>query len=540
MARGGEVSGKVTDFRVLTRALGGSPLARLAMDGEAPSAWYTSPPTSADEWRARMDEVRSEFAGRAWLGTLDAAFAASGAARERLRRVADGAGVVVTTGQQPGLFGGPIYTWSKALSALALADALEQTTGIPTAPVFWAATYDADFAEASVTHVALGASVERLQMEEPAELGRGMRDTPLGDVSRLAQELERAAGSAADPALMDLVRSAYAGNATVGGAFVALLRGLLEPLGVAVLDAAHPAVRAAESPFLVRALRDAASVDGQLAVREREMRELGHEPQVAHVDGLSLVFTTKTGTRERVPIAAASFLARDGADAKGELEPNVLLRPLAERAILPTAAYAAGPGEIAYFAQASAVAAALGSSQPLAVPRWSGVIVEPHVQRILERHGLDVSDLGEPHAAEGRLARERLPDGVRTALARYREALDHASGELTASVAAAGDPLVPDAVLAGARNSIAHRLDRLERRVVAASKRQHEDMVRDLETARASLFPLGRPQERVLNLMPMLARHGEPLLRAMLERARAHAGAVVAGGAAHAGRELGS
>ena len=67
----------------------------------------------------------------------------------------------MTTGQQPGLFGGPIYTWSKALSALALANGLEQATGVPVAPVFWAATYDADFAEASVTHVALGSEVKR-------------------------------------------------------------------------------------------------------------------------------------------------------------------------------------------------------------------------------------------------------------------------------------------------------------------------------------------------------------------------------------------
>ena len=528
----------MTDFRVLTRSLGESPLARLALDGDAPGGWYGALPRGADGWRTRAEQVRLEFAERDWLGALGDAFDASGAAAERLARVAAGGGIVVTTGQQPGLFGGPIYTWSKALSALALANGLEQATGVPVAPVFWAATYDADFAEASVTHVALGSQVKRLQMDPPAVPGREMRDTPLGDVSQLASVLERAAGSAADPAVIEMVLAAYSRDATVGSAFVVLLRHLLEPLGIAVLDAGHPAVHAAEGPLLMEALRKADVVDDELRSRERDMRVLGHDPQVAHVDGLSLVFAESNGERVRIPIAEAAVAARDG--TRVDLEPNVLLRPVAERAIVPTAAYVAGPGELAYFAQASAVAAALGAPELLAVPRWSGMIVEPHVQRILERHGLAIDDLQAAHAALGRLARERLSDRVRAALAGYREALDRAAEELSSALTAAGEPDVPDAVLSGARNSIGHRLDRLERRILAASKRHHEALTRDVETARASLFPLGRPQERVLNLMPMLARHGEPLLLAMLARASEHASALIAAGAMYAGRETGS
>lgn len=527
----------MTDFRVLTRALGSAGLARLALGGDAPGEWYPPVPAGADEWRARAETVRSDFAGSRWAESLRDAFAPAGRAAERLARIAESGGVVVTTGQQPGLFGGPVYTFSKALSALALADALERATGIPTLPVFWAATYDADFAEASVTYAAMGGSVERLQMAAPPVEGLEMCDTPLGDVSAQARVLERAAGSAADPAVIELVRSAYSRNATVGSAFVALMRGVLEPLGIAVLDAAHPAVRHAEHALMLRALERAQAVDDALSAREREMREVGHEPQVAHVDGLSLVFEVKGGVRERIPIAPVTASV-DGAGSRGALEPNVLLRPIAERAILPTVAYAAGPGELGYFAQASAVADALGAAQPLAVPRWSGLIVEPHVRRILDRNGLEVDDMKNADATLGRLARELLPDGVRGALAGYRAALEGAADALAAAVADGGAPLVSDAVLSGARNSIGHRLDRLERRVVAASKRRHEQLVRDVETARAALFPLGKPQERMLNLMPLLARHGEPLLEAMLDAARGHAAALIEGSLVATGRAI--
>jgi bacillithiol biosynthesis cysteine-adding enzyme BshC len=526
----------MTDFRVVTRAIGSSGLARLVLNGDAPNDWYPAVPAAADEWRARAESVRRDFTGSGWAESLSAAFQASGRAAERLARVSESGGVVVTTGQQPGLFGGPIYTFSKALSALTLADALEHATGIPTAPVFWAATYDADFAESSVTYVAIGESVERLQMAAPPVADLEMCDTPLGDVGALARILARAAGSAADPAVMELVRSSYTSDATVGSAFVALLRGVLEPLGIVVLDAGHPSVRAAERPLMLRALEQAQVVDDALSARENELRGGGHEPQVAHVDGLSLVFEVRNGARDR--IRTDPSLRRASDESLDVLEPNVLLRPVAERAILPTVAYAAGPGELGYFAQVSAVADALGAAQPLAVPRWSGTILEPHVRRILARNGLEVADLENADATLGRLARELLSDRVRVALARYRAALESAADELSKAVAEGDAPLVPDPVLTGARNSIGHRLDRLERRVVAASKRKHDQLVRDVETARASLFPLGRPQERMLNLMPMLARHGEPLLEAMLDAAREHASALVEGTIVSTGRAI--
>jgi uncharacterized protein YllA (UPF0747 family) len=361
-----------------------------------------------------------------------------------------------------------------------------------------------------------------------------MCDTPLGDVEAQWRSLQRAAGAAADPELMELVSSAYGRDATVGSAFVRLLRGVLEPLGIAVLDAGHRAVRAAERPLMVRALGRADSIDEALTARENELRARGLEPQVAHVDGLSLVFEVERGARERITIESA--LQAAGRDHAGTLEPNVVLRPVAERAILPTVAYAAGPGELGYFAQVSAVAERLESAQPLAVPRWSGLIVEPHVRRILERNSLVVDDLANADATLGRLAREALPERVRNALGAYRSALESAADDLAAAVADGGSPIVPEAVLSGSRNGIGHRLDRLERRIVAASKRRHEQLVRDIETARASLFPLGRPQERMLNLMPLLARHGEPLLNAMLDAAREHSAAIVDGTLAGAAR----
>jgi len=208
----------VTPPRVVAEPVGGGPLARAAVEGRTPTGWYAPRPKGAAAWRTHAEQVRAQV-NADWLTALAPAFNASGAAARRLESVAQGRGVVVTTGQQPGLFGGPGYTWLKALSARALADRIEQSTGIPAAPVFWAATDDADFAEASWTAVAFDAEVRRLRIERLGFDGQVMGAQPLGDVSRLLDDLAAAAGSAPHLEILDHVRTAYRPTATVGSAY---------------------------------------------------------------------------------------------------------------------------------------------------------------------------------------------------------------------------------------------------------------------------------------------------------------------------------
>jgi uncharacterized protein YllA (UPF0747 family) len=471
--------------------------------------------------------VADQFSTGDWLSELSPAFDASGKAADRLRRVATGRGVVVTSGQQPGLFGGPLYTFTKALSALALADELEARTNAPVAPVFWAATDDADFDEAGWTKVAIDGGVARLALHDAPPAGTPMSVAPLGDISAELAALERASGSAAFAMALDAARRAYRTGATVGDAFVALLRALLEPLGVAVLDASHPAVRRQGSSVLREALSRAPAVASALRERSAALRAAGFEPQVLDVDDLSLVFSLRRGRKRRIPIDEARAIG-PSADA-ATLSPNVLLRPVLERAVLPTVAYAAGPAELAYFAQVNAVADALDAERPLAVPRWSCTIIEPHVGRLLRQLGVRYTDLREPHALESTLVRAQLPETVASELARLRDAVDRAAAALRADPDASA--LVPGAAVSGAKGSLFARLERLERRYVAGLKRREADLVRQIATARAHLFPDGERQERALNFIPMLARQGPPLLDAMREAAAAHA-AVLVGSAA--------
>jgi bacillithiol biosynthesis cysteine-adding enzyme BshC len=508
---------------VLTEPLGGSPLSVAVQTGRLPAALHLPRPSSVAEWKQHADRVRGA-ASSGWLDAIRASMAPRGRAAERLERVVAERGIVVTTGQQAGLFGGPLYTLAKALTAVELADVLEKALGVATAPVFWAATDDADFLEAAVAHVADAEGLHELTLTRRPAPGTPMALAPLGDVTPLLEQLRKSSGSAAHAKYFEIAHEAFTTERTLGDAYVRLLRDLFEPLGIAVLDSSHAAVRDAARPTLVEAVQRAETIARASAERAAEIRRAGYSPQVEDDRGLSLVFVMEDTLKRRLQVDEARKLERSPRSSAA-LSPNVLLRPVLERTLLPTVAYVGGPGELAYFIQANAVAAALDRDPVVGVPRWSCTIIEPFVARALQRLNIDHVDLKDRHALERRLAVASLPEPVAGAWRRLQEQMHAAVMDLSEAVQRAD--LLPQTVIDGLEHSFVHRMSRAERRLIAAAKRRNEQVHRDLEMLSGALYPNGNRQERVLNYIPMLARAGDTLVNDMRAAAAAHASSLV-------------
>jgi uncharacterized protein YllA (UPF0747 family) len=298
------------------------------------------------------------------------------------------------------------------------------------------------------------------------------------------------------------------------------MRELLAPWDIAVLDASHPSVLAAARPITTTALGRSATIEKSLTEWSTALDRDGFHPQVDVVPGLSLVFANEADTKRRVPVSEAAAITKAGTP----LSPNVLLRPIVEAAILPTVAYVAGPGEIAYFAQIPPIADVLGVPRPVAVPRWSTTIVEPAIDRILQRHAVPIEALKDFDQLLSRLVRSRMPDDIASPLGALRAGIDRATSSLEG--AAAGHH-IDRKIIEGMRAQFVLRLDRAERRLVAALKRHEVDLRRDLGTARASLYPNGIRQERALSFVPFVARYGDALIEQMLAAAERHSAALV-------------
>jgi bacillithiol synthase len=499
------------------------PLASAVRDGTLPVGVTAEVPRTLQAWREHMALCREPMMGPGWANTLHEALRPAGAAAARLARVSGGQGVVVTSGQQPGLYGGPLYTIIKALSALALANRLEALTGVPTAPIFWAASDDADFAEGAVTWLPSGGVLRDLRLHDVPPDGTMMSHAFLGNMIETNRELRRAAAGSAWPEMINAACAAYQQGATVGNAYVELMREILMPLGIAVLNAAHPSVRHQSAPLLRRALAEAADIDEAVRARSIELRALGYEPQVELLPDRTLVFVVRNGVKERASVSgAAAILPRVSDDL---LSPNVLLRPVVERALLPTVAYMAGPAEMAYFAQVSAVASALRVAMPLALPRTSVRVVTPDVQQTMTRLGQSVENMRDTRALVRTLAGAATSEGAVGAVAALRSQIRR-----TAETIREGNGALSPQALDGAIAQLTHRADRLERRLLAASKHSITDQLRRVEQAQALLWPHGSAQERVVNPLPWLARYGAPLLDQLGQACDENAASLVHGG----------
>ena len=119
-------------------------------------------------YRAVLDKVDARFDVDARRRALGAMTVPESVDQKRVERWVEEGGVIVTTGQQPGLLGGPLYSLYKGLSAICLAERLEELWARPVLPLFWVASEDHDWDEADHTYLIDTANeLVRLQVHDP-------------------------------------------------------------------------------------------------------------------------------------------------------------------------------------------------------------------------------------------------------------------------------------------------------------------------------------------------------------------------------------
>jgi bacillithiol biosynthesis cysteine-adding enzyme BshC len=457
--------------------------------------------------------------------------AARDAALARLRQPDT---VAVTTGQQPGLFTGPLYTIYKALSAAGVARVLERQWQRPVVAVFWVAGDDHDYVEASqVGWLASDGAAHRASLTpRPAEAPlTPLYREALGDEIGVILEQLTADLRAAEfrDWAVEWLRRHYQPGATLARSFAGALAELVAPAGIVCLESTHPAVKRAAAPLIVRALGLAPQLDRDLEHRAEELRIIGRAPDVPVGENATLVMLDGPLGRDRLLIENGGFITRRGrephtlealqkiaAEAPERLSPNVLLRPVVESALLPTVAYLAGPGELNYLPLTQPVYERLRVPRQAVLPRWSGILVEPRVDRILQKFGIELAELMEPAGAvESRLVRSQLPEETVRALRTLRDSLT-AGYDALARSAAEIDPTLTRAIQ-GTKNQALAGLRDSEKKLVQHLKRRQEVELGQIAKARAAVLPDNQPQERVLTIAPFVARYGPALVGELAE-----------------------
>jgi bacillithiol biosynthesis cysteine-adding enzyme BshC len=452
-------------------------------------------------------------------------------AAERARALAVPGTAAIVTGQQAGLFGGPLFVLWKALETLAVARRLEAQRQKPVVPVFWVASDDHDFAEVRATTVVDAAGALRTLRYDPEvePLGRPAWDIVLDDTAGgLVEELARALPAALGrDETVELAASCYRAGETLSSAFATLVSRLLPEL--VVLDPADEALKRLMQPLLAREIAEA-SPSSRLALDAgRALLAAGYHQQVPVRPGFLNLFAIVEGQRRALATSGDTIEVRgtrvrfSAAEALAFLEreprawsPNALLRPLVQDALLPTAAYVAGPAEIAYHAQIGSVYGHFAVPRPVLLPRPSLTLVEPPQARALEAEQLTLADLaGDPERLVSRWAREDYPD-VEAAFARAREAIERELGGVEEALGS-HDPTLRSAT-AAARGRALHQVAGLHEKALRALKKRDQGRAERLRRTRDVLLPGGSLQERGLGLIGLVGRHGRAIVPALEER----------------------
>jgi len=492
--------------------------------------FYPSAVRFHHELSARAPEVLAahQIDRRALCDALREMNTSWGAAEETLKNIEllrDPDCLAVVSGQQAGLFSGPLYTIYKALSAVKLAGCLTQRQ-TKAVPVFWIATEDHDFPEVAKAEF-IGRDCKLAQVEVTADLHR--EGQPVGRVvidnsidAVLTQLLELLPGSEFTPDLEALLRDAWRPGRAYGEAFARMMTSLLGKHGLVFLDPLNPTLKALAAPLYAKAALRAHDIASAIETRSRRLVEAGYHAQVTasenafplflHDDNGARSALTRSGdgkytTKQTDKSYTVEDLASLALAQPEKFSPNVTLRAVVQDYLLPTIAYYGGAAEIAYFAQTGEVYRLLERPITPILPRSSLTMIERHTGRVLERYGLGLADLFEgPESVLKRVVEEYLGAETAKSFATTEEKFNSELDGLREKLRSV-DPTLADALETG-RRKINYQLEGLRTRFYRAQMARDEAAQRQLERAFDQLFPHKTLQERHINITSLLARHG--------------------------------
>jgi len=436
--------------------------------------------------------------------------------------VRDRAGAVVT-GQQVGLFSGPLYTIYKALTAVKLAADLSRRGLGSFVPVFWLASDDHDLAE--IDHITLldkDNRLEEIRCRMPSQEGKTPASNlvlprDIEDCLRRLEELTLDTEFKAD--IIGRLREAYRPGRTYVEAFAHWMTRLFKANGLVLIDPADPRLKEmGKEVFHFEISEDSPSTRQAVEASER-LRRAGYDVQVPLHEGIFNLFYLD-GRRHAIRGKGDNLTIKDmekpvrkeellewAKDRPSSFSPNVLLRPIYQDALLPTVAYVGGQAEVAYFAQLKGVHEAFGLPMPVIYPRKNVTIVEKSVAQVLKKYGLEIPDLWtQPDARMAEMAKKQVPENLEAVLSRAHSGLEEDFEALKAEVIAFEPTL--EGSLDTARGKIDQQWKFVETKVRQAAAKRNETAARQLRKAADSLYPNRRLQERVFNVVLYLIKYG--------------------------------
>lgn len=441
-------------------------------------------------------------------------------------------GVALVTGQQAGLFLGPLYTVYKAVTALVLSRRIEARFGVPCMPVFWLGSDDHDFEEVRTAHL-LNKQHEpmSLRYEPTAPVdGLPMFEMPLEDSLHglIDRALSETTGSEFRESIAAQLHDTLSDSHSLADWSARLLGALFKDTELIHFAPHWPEARKLAAPIFLQEIEEPLRSTGLLNGAGARLQELGYTPQVVKAPDECNFFLFVEKRRRKVLYRDGNFVVPEEGlrfspddlrgllrDAPERFSANVGLRCVVQQKLFGAAAYIAGPGEVAYWAQLKGVFEQVGVPMPVVYPRAQGVLTSLKERKLMDKFGFVLDDLAAPQdALVERALRRAVHSKARDGFTRLREPVEAALAGFASGLKAGPNAL---AMAESLRARVGEDLDRIERTILLSDRAQAEAVERQVARLCNSLMPWRKPQERVYTVYSFLFEQGPGLIQRFID-----------------------
>ncbi len=432
--------------------------------------------------------------------------------------------LVITGGQQSGLFTGPLFVVYKAMTTILAAKEASAQLGRPIVPLFWIAGEDHDWDEVNHTYVLnRTGEIAKIKLDKPegpraSVSGITVEEQSWQQVTELLEGMLQE--SEFKPQIMEFIRTSSDAACSMSDAFAKLIGSLFGKFGLILLDSADPSLRGLERPFFRALIERNDELEAAYKETAANIIAAGYELQADVTPGNANLFYIHEGARLLLHKSEGRFSDRKGevSFSREELlmildehperfSNNVLTRPLMQDYILPVLATVLGQGEMAYWAIPREAFHVIGGQMPLILPRMSFTVIEGTLHKHMDKYGLSFTDVRaglegkrkEWLAAQDELELGRRFEETKEAFSAMYEPLIEQLGNIQAGLLKLGN---------NNKEKILDQIAFLQGKAMDAMEKQNEAALRQWERIELSLMPAGKLQERVYNIMYYLNRYG--------------------------------
>ncbi|MEO8513777.1 MAG: bacillithiol biosynthesis cysteine-adding enzyme BshC [Ignavibacteria bacterium] len=441
----------------------------------------------------------------------------------------------VVTGQQMGLYTGPMYTILKTISTVKLAKELkERFPQFNFVPVFWLESEDHDIDEANHTYlidkqnelVRVGFDAENTNDEDggPRKSSPPVGGIEFGELINSINEQLRSTMIDTDfkDKIMNMVTRNYREGNNYKTAFAGLMNEIFKGYGVIFIDPSEHEIKRLLIPVFEKELTSSPKLCETIITQSAELEknyDLQVKPKVINMFFLHnnnrLLIEPRDGGKFALKNSKRRFENEEMLNTLNEnpelFSPNVVLRPICQDYLLPTVAYIGGPGEISYFAQFKPAYKHYDITMPVIYPRVSVSIIEGKIAKFMNNFNVKLEDIFHHSFLVSKVVDKLSEVKVEDEISKYLDDLNKIFYDMRNMTVKVDQTLLN--VVDNIKEKTKQNIEQFKSKLINSQAKKSETTTTQIDKVTNNIYPNNNLQEREINILYFMNKYDEAFIK---------------------------